>query len=113
MSIAKEQLTRARERINKGWTQNLYAVRAANALPPGAAMSVTSDSPDAVAWCLLGALGADVENTSAAERLVMDCINETAPPTPFWSISDWNDKIGRTKEEVISVIDCAIEKTAP
>lgn len=107
----KERLIRARERINKGWVQNLYAVRTVESAPaPHSSMSVTSDSPDAVAWCLLGALGADVEPTRTVEQFVMDCIREVSPPNAFWSIPEWNDKMGRTKDEVISVIDCAIVK---
>jgi hypothetical protein len=115
---ALEFLKRARERLAKGWLQGSYAKTANGEL-------VLSSSPDAAMWCLLGALGDDVEAGEGkwgAKQALKKCITELATDAQklpdsgiFYSyvgiIPQFNDYRNTTQEQVLAVVDCAILKT--
>lgn len=115
----RERLLRAKARIDKGWTQHLYAVRAPydpNAVLNENARSVgvSSRSDEAIAWCLIGALGGDMpsevtdDSYFPTEHAVEACIRDQTAGG-YQNIVPFNDTEGRTKEEIISVLDCALD----
>lgn len=100
---AIDVLRRMRSILRKGWTQHAFA-RSASERP------VESLSQRAVTFCLLGAknravcdLGADLKMERQSYKLLMRCV-------PDGSISAYNDAKGRTKPEVLKVVECAIKK---
>lgn len=80
------------------WTRRSYA-RDANGRP------VPIMDGKACSFCLVGALGraaGGLAGAHLAERILSDELMDYAP--------DWNDDPERTHEEVIAVLDAAIEK---
>jgi hypothetical protein len=84
--------------IRRGWTQGTHA-RDADGKP------VRADSPEAVAWCLTGALHAAYGTLpgvlESAWASVRDIING--------DMVDWNDYPRRTKAQVIAALKDAGE----
>jgi hypothetical protein len=109
-----EVLEAAGERLSFGWTQGSLA-ETLSGVP-----QATPDA-DSAAFCVLGALksaaaglGADVYTLWRAERLVADAIgSDERMLNPRAVIAGWNDQPGRSKAEVIAVIDRALERHAP
>lgn len=92
-----EKLLKARERIERGWCQGSY-IR----LPNGY-MSWNYLSPVACAWCLSGAcLAAGIE---------MKIVDTIFIPYVLGNAAHWNDVEGRTKEEVLGLLDQVIKRT--
>jgi hypothetical protein len=98
-------LEAARLLIEKSWSQGV-AWRDSNGNP--------CDEADAVSYCLIGAIH------KAANSLSLDVASEISarvwansavhPYIGGLSIPVWNDMPGRTKEEVLSVIDQGIQR---
>ena len=78
----------------KGWTQGAMALDAAGT--PTKALS-----PDAVCYCTLGALA---KAAGGHERVEGRLVSTLAKQLKVYSIVDWNDTPGRTKEEVIAAL---------
>ena len=102
MSSVKEDLIKARAKIEKGWCQGV-AARDING------ESVHATSSDAVQFCILGALGSvrgriSVEGTS----WLYHAIHNGAPKLGGFTISAYNDAPWRTQEEVLAIFDKAI-----
>lgn len=93
----RDVLVKARELLAEPgrWTQET-AARDAAGLPVGA----TSDA--AVCWCLIGALDAVRDGTTALAQLrrTLGCS----------SVSAWNDAPERTHADVLALLDRAIAK---
>lgn len=82
--------------LRRGWTQRGYAFDAAG-------RSVSATSPDAIRWCLYGALhavGADRPVFEAA----CDQIRAELGLTSRDSLDLWNDRPGRTQAEVVAAM---------
>ena len=97
MTTLNDTLNGVRLRIARGWTQRTYALDESS-------RPVPSTSPDAVRWCLAGALFAvcaleDGDYRQAEERL--------APFVLGQSLSAWNDAPGRTQADVLGLLDAA------
>ena len=98
--VVKETLQRAREIIDEqGWAQGTYRNHRG--------------------YCVLGALAqASWQQTALmipAKDLVWDTIQEQYPRDPtkirvYVGIAGWNDSPGRTKDEVLAVLDKTILK---
>lgn len=101
-------LKRARKLINKGWCQRASA-RDAFGRPRDA------KAKDAASYCILGALCAadfnsggssDAHKTSLNGLFrIIDRKNEG-----LYGLSGYNDTTGRTKQEILSLFDQAIEE---
>lgn len=94
---ALDLLREGRERVARGWTQGAYARDAAG-------RSVYAWTPEACAWCALGAMrgvgrsGAEYDEARATlERL-----------TPARSVSSFNDAPTTTQADVLALFDRAI-----
>ncbi|WNM70268.1 hypothetical protein [Myxococcus phage Mx1] len=106
----KQFLESAKSYIEKGWTQDYYAKTESGRV-------VEACDEGAVCWCLRGALQrarADVIKTgvegdgvwtlsSSAERLLEE-VGEIS------HIPRWNDKLGRTQEQVLDLLQKAIDQ---
>ena len=103
--MKKLELLRAvRAKIEQGWTQRA-AARNADGGP------VSGNSQDAVCWCMIGAAQAIAPNSDLQRGAIYTAIydaNKENRPLQL-GISDFNDARGRTKEQVLAVIDRAIE----
>jgi hypothetical protein len=117
-----EVLEGAKERLSFGWTQGTLA-KTLDGERQG------DPDEDSAAFCLLGALasaaaalGADVSTLRRAERLAADAISSgisvgestkvvrhSRAPRRFL-IATWNDQPGRSKAEVIAVVERALEQ---
>lgn len=112
MSILLKNLIAARTRIEKGWCQKRFA-RDSNGEGVGA------HSPKACSWCTTGAVY--VVTTSTLDVFyALNALTETLnvsgrtlrgmrPDAMYYSLGVWNDKEGRTKEEVLALFDKAIK----
>ena len=99
--VVKETLQRTREIIDEqGWIQGAYQHRSAG-------------------YCVLGALGKASWQQMAlmipAKDLIWDTIEEQYPRDPtkmrgYVGVAGWNDSPGRTKDEVLAVLDKTILK---
>ncbi len=93
----KELLLHARAKIEKGWCQHSEAQGADGC-------SVSPDSAEAVAFCILGAIpGHVIPLLRTALRARLGC-----PPWIPVSLAHYNDATERTKDEILSLFDEAI-----
>ena len=105
-------LEKARSLVKQGWCQKAFA-RA----PDG--KSVGAHSTDAIEWCVTGALqaasGFSYENMIgsrvayadySASRSMFKLANDIASD---YTVMLWNDRQGRTQEQVISAFDKAVD----
>lgn len=95
----KEILTKARELIEAGWIQGNYRL--------------ITDVDGRIGYCVLGALREVFEPYNGPETAEMteavELVRIKATGTKWGSLSVWNDAPGRAKEEVLAVLDKAIE----
>lgn len=104
MKTTRQILTEAKGYVEQGWCQGVYA-------QDENGHSVESQSPQAVRWCLYGAI------SKASEITVIDPdtfnflrINFPSIQGGYFSI--WNDEKERTQEDVVDLLNKAI-KVAP
>jgi hypothetical protein len=97
----KEVLAKAKELVEKGWTQRYFAVDADGD-------EVCWDSKFACKFCAMGALyrasgrlGYGTDVAIAARGIVINLI-------PGTILGAWNDLPGRTQEQVVNLLDVAI-----
>lgn len=91
----KEILIAAKAKVEAGWCQGAYA-------RDDRGYSTIGDQSDAVSWCMSGALGAvSGWQTFKAEQAIRPYLGND-------NLVQWNDRIRRTKAEVIAVFDQAI-----
>jgi hypothetical protein len=100
-----ELLRRACDLVRRGWSQHADARSAA-----GVAVQPWQDT--AVAWSLLGALVAALEErTDRGSELPLDqlaaALNELADRVDDDSLAHWNDEPARTHDDVINVLEAA------
>ena len=93
-------LEMALKKIEKGWCQGSFA-QDKNGKP------VYRDSQKAVKWCAIGAIYA--VNTSSNIVDAWDFLEQSLPKKHI-HIPVWNDKNGRTKEQVINLYKRAIAR---
>ncbi len=109
MTSISDKLKQARELLAKGWTQHVSARG-----PDGYAADALDDR--AVCWCIYGAIShvANVNTNDEWSLLwkpVQDAciaIGYTDSPGTKNGPVKFNDAPGRTKEEVLAMLDCAI-----
>jgi len=99
-----ERIKKVRAKIEQGWTQGVLARSVDGS-------SVTSFDPEATCWCLAGACfaTADVKDTDNSfgepylhHNVIFDYIK--------MSLTEYNDKKGRTQQEVLDMLDEVIAK---
>lgn len=104
-------LRRVRNYIKTGWTQNAWA-RDING------KEISEDSSFASCFCLSGAINrthfvdnAHYDYVMMAKGILTNEICKTHPElaSSLAPIATWNDEPGRTKEEVLELIDRALE----
>ena len=100
MNELKDHLVKARSYIERGWTQNEYARDAEGEC-------VFAYDPTAVCWCVRGAFRAvdgewpqSVESDRGAFLL--------AEVGHIDSLTNWNDSLSRTQQDVLDLFDKAI-----
>jgi hypothetical protein len=103
-----EVLEAASERLRFGWTQGVTATTVSGE------QQSTPDA-DSAAFCLLGALtaaaralGADSYTRQRAERSIAEAIGADRRNTR--AIAKWNDDPGRSKAEVIALVERALAR---
>lgn len=108
-SPVKDLLTRARERIEKGWCQGAYAKAADGE-------SVSACGPCATSFCIRGAVLAvgplDYAVRAPAYNLLENIVDQITQ-SPCDSLAGYNDAPGRTHAEILAVFDAAIALADP
>lgn len=99
MMTQLDVLKSAKALVEKGWCQNTYA-KTAKGKP------TDSYNPNAVAWCMRGAMASAAANDFNADFVEASITLEKALGA-MW-IADWNDASWRTKAEVIAAFEEAI-----
>jgi hypothetical protein len=103
----RELLTHARDKISQGWCQGEMARdRNGDAVLPS--------SSEARQWCLVGAV-LSVPPTSMREYIVQNqvlIVLAELTRMSWWKVGRWNEKIYRTQEEVVALLDRAIIEVA-
>jgi hypothetical protein len=95
VSAVADKLREARALIERGWTQGHFA-RDEDGYPEH------EGSPDAVCWCAMGAMSAaDPNDKYGLYGALSHAIGDEM-------VGMWNDRIGRTKAEVLAAFDKAI-----
>jgi hypothetical protein len=87
--------------LEKGWTQRAFA-RTSTGEPIGR----YNRESKPVSFCALGA----VEHLSNNDYVRRDATYLLKDQIHYGSLIEWNDKRGRTKQQVIKLFDKAIEK---
>jgi hypothetical protein len=105
-----ELLRRACDLVRSGWSQHADARSA-----EGVEVQPWQDA--AVAWSLLGALVAAVEERADHRRdlplnHLAAALNELAERIDDDSLTNWNDKPSRTHDEVIKALEAAATSAA-
>jgi hypothetical protein len=103
-SEVKEVLIQAREKIARpgGWTRGCSARDIAG-------RSVLTTDPDARSWCAVGAImGAARENGSDWQDAFNQIHRLAVTDNPSLTVTGWNDRSGRTQDEVVALFDRAI-----
>jgi hypothetical protein len=105
-----ELLQRARDLVRKGWSQRADARSAEG-------VEVRPWHETAVAWSLLGALVAALEERADDGRdLPLDdlaaALNELARRIDDDSLTNWNDEPARTQDDVINMLEAAATSAA-
>jgi len=104
-------LERAREKVKQGWTQNAMA-------RDGSGNAVSSRDDDAVSWCLSGAcnvacfeIDGGFESIVELEHIIQLYIRRYSRNmgSVMNAISHYNDKVGRTQEDVVELLTKVIE----
>jgi hypothetical protein len=108
---AVELLRRASDLIRCGWTQHAESRDAAGA-------AVDPWKATAICWSLLGALVAALEEeTDRGADLPLqqlaDALDALALFVDSDSLADWNDDPRRTQDDVIGVLDAAVDAAVP
>lgn len=106
MKDATKMLKQARIDLANGWTQGCYARDQEDRW-------VKVTDPSACKWCLSGALNLAYARAPIEDMELRYRTFESATGTIAWLLQsepvvDWNDKIGRTQEEVLELVDQAI-----
>ena len=89
-----------RGKLAKGWCQRAMAKDSLGG-------HMDPQSPYAVRWCLVGAVLGSTDLSVNTRVRVLDAIQDV---TGCRFPSTWNDTPGRTQEEVLAVLDTAIDK---
>jgi hypothetical protein len=108
---AVELLRRASDLIRRGWTQHAESRDIAGA-------AVDPWQRAAICWSLLGALVAALEEQSdrgvdLALGQLADALDALALFVDSDSLADWNDDPRRTQDDVIGVLEAAVDAAVP
>lgn len=103
-----ELLKKARTYVVQGWCVGAPAKTLSG-------MICHAKHPDAVSWCALGALWAPLPDFNASileatnsQRLITEACNILKALSGEEEIFDYNDAPGRTKEDILELLDQAI-----
>lgn len=89
-----------RDKVSNGWTQGALARNRA-----GRACGI--NDPEAVAWCLQGAIHAVLRDRHpVAYTLLMDRLARQIPT----GISLWNDRPERNRSDILEILDTLLEE---
>lgn len=89
---AADLLDRAAGRVERGWTQHVYA-------KDQHGLAVDPRFKGAVLWCAVGALACDRASGHVAEYAELSLMRLVSEP-----VSIWNDAPGRTQAEVAGLM---------
>jgi hypothetical protein len=93
-----ELIQRAKERISRGWTRKAHARNSRGTV-------VTSDSPEASRWCIMGALGVDVLSTAEDPEAVVPVLRKLHVVSGFDILTIWNDAPDTTSGQILAVLE--------
>ena len=105
MNISEQILTEAYALIERGWVQGWDARNRYGKM-------VQALTPDACAWCLTGALTKAATHLHLREedrQRAYELVAAALPTGESRFVVVFNDSPGRTKEQVLAVLDDAIE----
>ncbi len=102
-STAVEVLERALDRLRHGWCQNAYARDVA-----GISLGF-SEIEHGCAWCLVGSLYGRGESFPLEAKEIMSRAIGDMTDTIMPHVHVYNDAPGRTQEEVIALVERALE----
>lgn len=91
----------ARAKIEQGWC---VGTEARNSLY----LSVPCDSPSAIRWCAFGAIKLVAPTQSNRHEIERALLNATGRGSDLTYVSEWNDSVAKSKEEVLAAFDRAI-----
>lgn len=89
--------------LEKGWTQNWYARDA-----HGQRIDALNPNKVAVAWCIKGAMYVALNErfgSYSGNFAQLELMFEEAIGTGRWSAANYNDAQGRTKEDMLALIE--------
>lgn len=101
----KEFLQKAKDFLEKGWTKGVMA-------RDSRCREIHAGSESATCWCILGALCAtreSLKSTWTQQFTVERILERELSKMGHCEIADFNDALMRTKEEVLALLDKAIE----
>lgn len=99
--LMKEYVEKVKEVINRGWTQGYYAYDSFDSM-------ISTHSPHAVKRCFVGAMYF-VDKLNDTEQLHLCLEDLLSDKYNIPQIAVWNDTPGRTKEEVLNLLDEVIQ----
>jgi hypothetical protein len=108
-TVVSNLLQDARGKLEQGWCQKFLAV-------DGKGCAVDVNSPNVVAWCAIGslaAIGSDDEAVSPVRSMAYVLLAQALDERlkPISTLGAYNDATDRTKEDMLSLFDRAIELT--
>lgn len=104
MTTVPTLLREARELIAQGWTQHAFARDAQGEI-------CAASEAVATCWCIRGAVRRVCLTGESSESPLWGKVLHTLSTTlGRGGLAEWNDAPERTKEEVLSLFDRAIEK---
>lgn len=98
--LTEETLRRARALLVRGWCQDAYAIDSGG-------HEVEPNARNAVAWCAAGAVRRLLPRSSASD---VENALEQALRISGTDVSDWNDKLGRRKADILARFTSAIRR---
>lgn len=109
MSRIKQALLKARSLLAKGWTKGAYAKNNIN-------QRVAPDSPEAVKWCIIGALNmgcAEAADPRGQLDIFRQSVFDQVSSIVFAQSGEsdlgrWNDKVCKSQAQALRVVDAAI-----
>lgn len=84
--------------VKKGWTKGFLA-RNSNG------MSRSPNDPDAICWCMIGAICKATTNDAEVNKFLKCTYNVLKKRGIRSPVDAYNDTVGRTRDEVLSVLE--------
>lgn len=104
MSRLKEDLVKVRAKVEAGWCQGAFARNSED-------RTVSPYDDTAVSFCVVGATQAVLRHFHAENLVLIELWYELCRTNNRVGLAHFNDAPGRTKEDILALIDGAIAHT--